>query len=74
MRARHRASDLTDALARLSPPHADRRAADGSLERVGVRELIPGDRVHVPDGAVVPADGRLESARCLVDEALLSGE
>ncbi|HEY8521065.1 MAG TPA: cation-translocating P-type ATPase [Gammaproteobacteria bacterium] len=74
MRARHRAGDLTDALARLTPPYADRRRADGSLERVGVRELEPGDRVHVADGGVIPADGVLESERCLVDEALLSGE
>ncbi|HEY5810084.1 MAG TPA: heavy metal translocating P-type ATPase metal-binding domain-containing protein, partial [Povalibacter sp.] len=31
MRARHRASDLTDALARLTPPFADRWRADGVL-------------------------------------------
>jgi Cu2+-exporting ATPase len=37
MRARHRAGDLTDALARLTPPFADRRLANGELERVGVR-------------------------------------
>ncbi len=74
MRARHRAGDLTDALARLTPPFADRRRADGGLERVGIRELVPGDRVHVAEGGLVPADGRLVNARCLVDEQLLSGE
>jgi Cu2+-exporting ATPase len=74
MRARHRAGDLTDALARLAPPFADRRRADGSLERVGARELVVGDRVHVAEGGVIPADGVLQSERCLVDEALLSGE
>ncbi len=74
MRARHRAGDLTDALARLTPPFADRRLADGGLERVGIRELAPGDRVHVADGGVIPADGVLLNERCLVDEALLSGE
>ena len=74
MRARHRAGDLSDALARLSPVFADRIEADGSLLRVGAIELAPGDRVVVADGAGVPADGVLESAQCRVDEALLCGE
>lgn len=74
MRARHRASDSTDALARLTPPYADRRRENGDLERVGIRELVPGDRVHVVEGALIPADGVLLGERCLVDEALLSGE
>ncbi len=74
MRARHRAGDLSDALARLTPVFAERIGADGSLERVGALELRPGDRVHVAEGALVPADGRLTSRQCRVDEALLSGE
>ena len=74
MRARHRAGDLTDALARLAPRFADRIRDDGSLERVGAAELKPDDRVHVAEGSGVPADGTLASAACRVDEALLSGE
>jgi len=74
MRARHRAGDLSDALARLTPVFADRVEADGSLLRVGALELAPGDRVVVADGGSVPADGVLESAECRVDEALLCGE
>ncbi len=74
MRARHRAGDLTDALARLTPNLADRIRADGSLERVGAIELVAGDRVHLAPGAGVPADGVLEGDRCRVDESLLSGE
>ena len=74
MRARHRAGDLTDALARLTPPFADRCLEDGSLERVGVHELRVGDCVHIWEGGIVPADGALLSERCRVDEALLSGE
>ena len=74
MRARHRAGDLTDALARLMPPFAERRRDDGTLERVGVHELCVGDCVHVDTGGIVPADGSLLSAHCRVDEALLSGE
>jgi Cu2+-exporting ATPase len=74
MRARHRAGDLSDALARLTPVLADRVEPDGSLLRVGACELVPGDRVFVGDGGSVPADGVLDGAECRVDEALLSGE
>jgi len=74
MRARHRAANLSDALARLAPACADRVRADGTLERVGAVELVPGDRVHVAEGGILPADGRLESERCSVDETLLTGE
>jgi Cu2+-exporting ATPase len=74
MRARHRAGDLTDALARLTPPFADRRRDDGTFERIGIHELRVGDCVHIAEGGVVPADGVLLSERCRVDEALLSGE
>lgn len=74
MRARHRCSDLTDALARLTPPFAKRLLPDGTLERVGIQELAAGDRVCVEEGGRLPADGILLSERCRVDEALLSGE
>ncbi|MCB1567556.1 MAG: heavy metal translocating P-type ATPase, partial [Xanthomonadales bacterium] len=74
MRARHRAVDSTDALARLTPAFADRRAADGSLQRVATIELRPDDCVLVAEGAHVPVDGVLISAKALLDEALVSGE
>ena len=74
MRARHRTRDLTDALARLTPPFADRQREDGTWQRVGIHELRIGDCVRVSEGGIVPADGVLMSERCRVDEALLSGE
>jgi Cu2+-exporting ATPase len=74
MRARHRARDLTDALARLTPPFAERECDDGTLQRVGIHELRAGDRVRVAEGGIVPTDGVLLTERCRVDEALLSGE
>jgi len=74
MRARHRAADVVDALARLQPAVAQRRSASGAIENVGVQELEIGDCVLVADGAVVPADGVLTNAACRVDESLLSGE
>ena len=74
MRARHRAGDRADALARLMPAFADRVRADGGLDRVSVSELLPGDEVQVAQGMRVPADGVVASGSCRVDEALLSGE
>jgi Cu2+-exporting ATPase len=74
MRARHRAADVVDALARLQPAIARRRTDCGELEDIGVQELDIGDHVVIGDGAVVPADGELTSAACRVDESLLSGE
>jgi len=74
MRARHHAGDLVDALARLTPSFADRRRGDHSLERIGIHELRVGDRVHVGEGGLVPADGVLLSPACRVDESLVSGE
>lgn len=74
LKARHRAGDLSDALARLTPAFAQRIRSDGTQERVGAIELVPGDLVHLAQGSSIPADGVLESAHCRVDEALLSGE
>ncbi|HET6632880.1 MAG TPA: heavy metal translocating P-type ATPase [Rhodanobacteraceae bacterium] len=74
LRARHRNGALGEAVADAAPLVAERRNADGALEPVAVSELLPGDRVHVAEGGVVPADGLLESANVQVDAALLSGE
>jgi len=74
LRARHRAqAELESALAGM-PPTARREAADGTLETVSVRRLVPGDRVQVPSGEAFPADGRLLEGRTQADEALLTGE
>jgi Cu2+-exporting ATPase len=73
MRARHRAGDLVDALARLQPPTAERLTSSGS-EQVGSHELATGDRLRIGAGATVPADSVLLSAACRVDESLLTGE
>ncbi|MBS0364207.1 MAG: cadmium-translocating P-type ATPase [Proteobacteria bacterium] len=74
MRARHRAGDLGDALARLTPLIAERLLPGGRSERVAAATLGVGDLVQVATGSTVPADGILESGHCRVDESLLSGE
>lgn len=74
MSARHHAGDTQDALARLLPEVARRRAADGGWETVALRGLRPGDIVSVRHGETVPADGRLLAARARLDESMLTGE
>jgi Cu2+-exporting ATPase len=74
LRARHHSSALGDAVIDASPLLAQRRDDRGVLETVAAITLLPGDRVHVTEGATVPADGVLESRMAQVDEALLSGE
>jgi Cu2+-exporting ATPase len=79
MKARHRAAESLEQALGTLPATAQRllRSADGSdtVETVSVLRLQPGDRVRVPVGDTLPADGTLETGPATqVDEALLSGE
>jgi Mg2+-importing ATPase len=48
---------------------------DGVAREITVREVVPGDVVHLAAGDLVPADGRLASAKDLfLNEAALTGE
>ncbi|MGB7288714.1 MAG: heavy metal translocating P-type ATPase metal-binding domain-containing protein, partial [Candidatus Macondimonas sp.] len=71
--ARARASESGDALARLLPDTCLRETAQG-LETITLQELLPGDRVRVPPGAALPADGRVLDQAVWMDESLLTGE
>lgn len=79
MKARHRAAEsLENALGTL-PATAQRLVVDEHghehVETVGVHRLAPGDRVRVPVGDTLPADGLLApGCSTEVDESLLSGE
>jgi Cu2+-exporting ATPase len=71
--ARQRAARSLDRLARWSPSFALR--LDGAMPRqVPAHELVPGDRVIVPAGERVPADGIVEQGASSADESLLTGE
>jgi Cu2+-exporting ATPase len=72
-RARGRASAAVDALAALAPETARRRTAQG-VEQVPLAELRAGDRVVVPAGERVPADGRLLEGAAELDESPFTGE
>ncbi len=75
--ARRRAARELDHLARWMPSFALRLrdpADAASVERVPAHRLAAGDRVLVPAGERVPADGVVERGDSSADESLLSGE
>lgn len=73
-RLRDRTAGALEALARRLPDTIERRRADGSFERVGVRRLAAGDVIRVLAGEVVPADGEVIEGLGALDESLLTGE
>ncbi|WP_068830179.1 heavy metal translocating P-type ATPase [Pseudomonas sp. BMS12] len=73
-RARERTAAATAQLVSLLPPSCLRLDAQGNSQRVLLRELAIGDRVLVPPGSQLPADGRIVAGQSSVDESLLTGE
>ncbi len=73
-RARERTAAATAQLVNLLPPSCLRLDGEGHGERILLRELRLGDRVLVPPGNLLPADGRIVAGRSSVDESLLTGE
>ncbi len=71
-RAEARAARELRLLLERAPRTARRRTADGVLE-VSVDEVVPGDRLLVRTGDVVPVDGRILTTATL-DESALTGE
>ncbi|HXZ94237.1 MAG TPA: HAD-IC family P-type ATPase [Burkholderiales bacterium] len=57
---------------RLAPTALVRR--DGEWLRLAAAELVPGDAIRLPLGAIVPADARIVSGSVLVDQSTLTGE
>ncbi len=72
--ARQRANAAVDALAQARPALAWRLDDSNEAVQVPVAALAVGDRVRVPVGEALPADGTLDMQAAEVDEALLSGE
>ena len=71
--ARQRAVRSLVRLARWSPSFALRFDGETPVQ-VPVHELVAGDRVMVPAGDRLPADGVVEAGCTSVDESLLTGE
>ncbi|MGD0024256.1 MAG: HAD-IC family P-type ATPase, partial [Xanthobacteraceae bacterium] len=57
---------------RLAPTALARR--DGEWIKLAAAELVPGDAVTLPLGALVPADARVVSGAVMVDQSMLTGE
>jgi len=74
MRSRHRATERLESTAGAMPQTALRVLEDGSTAEISVHRLRRGDRVRVPSGALVPADGPLLTTGADVSEALITGE
>jgi Ca2+-transporting ATPase len=69
-----RAGKALAALRKLSAPQT-RVFRDGTVHTIPASELVPGDRVELEAGDLIPADVRLTaSAAFRVDEAALTGE
>ncbi|BAN49576.1 heavy metal translocating P-type ATPase [Metapseudomonas resinovorans] len=73
-RARERTAAATAQLVNLLPASCLRLDGQGHSERILLSELKVGDRVLVPPGALLPADGRILQGQSSVDESLLTGE
>ncbi len=73
-RARERTAQVTAQLVNLLPASCLRLDAEGQSQRILLGELAIGDRVLIPPGAVIPADGRIVAGQSSIDESLLTGE
>lgn len=73
-RARERTAAATAQLVNLLPASCLRLDDQGHSQRILLSELRVGERVLVPPGSLLPADGRILSGQSSIDESLLTGE
>jgi heavy metal translocating P-type ATPase len=64
--------EMRDLLARV--PRTATRHRNGGLEEVPLDAIVPGDRLLIRQGDVVPVDGRIISPQAFLDTAALTGE
>jgi heavy metal translocating P-type ATPase len=69
---RHARREMTAILARL--PRSAVRHRHGVLEEVGLEVIVPGDRLLIRQGDVVPVDGTVASGVAVLDQSVLTGE
>ena len=50
------------------------RYLDGQLVEVRIEKLVPGDRILVRQGEIVPVDSKVASGKALLDQSILTGE
>jgi H+-transporting ATPase len=68
-----RASAALAALRKRLAPTAS-VCRDGNWVRLAASELVPGDTIRLPLGALVPADADIVSGSVTVDQSMLTGE
>ncbi len=74
LRVRQASRSGAEMLARQLPATCEQCFPDGTVRRVPVARLSPGDRVRVRAGEIVPADGEILEGSSDLDESMLSGE
>jgi Cu2+-exporting ATPase len=74
VRARVRSADQLDRLAIIVPQTARRLLSNGAEETIPAVELMPGDRLRVLPGEVLPDDGVILEGKSSFDEAIITGE
>lgn len=71
---RDRTAGSLEAVMRRLPESTERKTADGSFQRVSVRQLQLDDVIRVLPGEAFPADGHILQGDTLANESLLTGE
>jgi heavy metal translocating P-type ATPase len=69
---RHARCEMTAILARV--PRTAVRHRNGMLEEIGLEAIVPGDRLLIRQGDVVPVDGTVASGVAILDQSALTGE
>lgn len=69
---RHARREMTALLSRV--PRTAIRHRDGRLEEVELDLILPGDRVLIRQGDVVPVDGTVAEGVAVLDQSALTGE
>jgi Cu2+-exporting ATPase len=73
-RAQSRAKSSIHQLLRWNTQIAQRIDGNGEFHSVPASRLAEGDLIYVEPGAIIPADGTVESGESSVDTSLLTGE
>lgn len=68
----HARREMTAILARV--PRTAIRHGNSELEEVGLETIVPGDRLLIRQGDVVPVDGTVASGVAILDQSALTGE
>jgi P-type E1-E2 ATPase len=69
---RHARREMTAILARV--PRTAVRHRNGVLEEISLEAIVPGDRLLIRQGDVVPVDGTVGNGVAVLDQSALTGE